>query len=205
MPSKNVKPVIGLLGGIGSGKSSAAKILGEMGCAVIDADALAHNQLENPQTKQKIREIFGPEVMDSAGNVDRKALGKVVFDSLQAVEKLNSLIHPAVMARTDELIKKYQVQPDVKAVILDIPLLVEVGQHKCCDKLVFIASEEKNRMARLAQKAGFNKEQIKKREFFQISLDKKAEISDYIVQNNSNLDELAKQLRDVLSAVIRDM
>jgi len=198
----NKKPIIGILGGIASGKSTVAEQLKVMGCAVIDADGIAKDMLQNPDVRQQIRSAFGDAVFDAAGTVDKQKLAVAIFDSPSAVQTINSIIHPRVMAKTEQLLESYQLDPAVKAVVLDVPLLMEVGWEKRCDKLIFVACDEQKRLERAAQKRLLSEKLLKKRENFQISLDNKRKISHYILSNNENLSELKKQISEIFPALI---
>lgn len=201
MQQNNKKTIIGILGGIASGKSTVAKELAKRGCAVIDADKIAKQFFRNEDVKKQIRDAFGKEVFDDNGEINKKKLARVVFADAKAVKTINAIIHPRVFEKTEELIEKYQQQPSVKAIVLDMPLLAEVGWDKKCDKLIFVRCDEKIRLKR-AQKEGILREnELKKRENFQISLDKKADIAQYIVENN-DLSEMIKQIEELFPALI---
>lgn len=196
------KPVIGLLGGPCSGKSAAAHILAGLGCAVISADELAHEQLEENQTRQALRKAFGDKFFDNAGRLDKRKLSEIVFANRANVEKINSIIHPPVLEKTQRLIERYKIDEQVRAIVLDVPLLVETGWEKNCDILIFIDSDEDKRLQRAAKKGDYFVKQLKKRENYQISLDKKADIAQYIIRNNSGLSALAEQVTKVFTDII---
>ena len=195
------KPVIGILGGIGSGKSAVAAEFAKLGCKVIDADKIAHELLDEPRVKEKIIGIFGRAILDSEGKIDREKLAEVVFDDADRLSSLNRIIHPLVLQRAEELIEKYHRQKQVKAIVLDMPLLMEVGWLKRCDRLIFVDCRQKLRLDR-AKKMGFDKNQVKIRENFQISLDNKANLADNTIENNSDFSVLAKQVTDIFSYVV---
>jgi len=195
------KPIIGILGGIGSGKTTVAAEFAKLGCKVIDADKIAHELLDGPAVKAKIVGLFGRAILDSAGKIDREKLAEVVFADADKLSSINELIHPIVLQRAVKLIKKYNSQNQVKAIILDMPLLVEVGWDKRCDKLIFVDCEEKLRLNR-AKKLRFDKNQVKIRENFQISLDNKANLADNTVENNSDFSALARQVTDIFSYIM---
>jgi dephospho-CoA kinase len=196
------KPIIGILGGISSGKSTVSRVLLEMGCGVVDADKIAKDLLFDEEVKQEIKVAFGDSIFDSGGNIDKPKLAEAVFDDPSAVSKINSIIHPRVMRKTEGLIEQFQADEGIKAVVLDIPLLMEVGWEKRCDKLIFVACDEQVRLERAAKKGKFDEKLLKKREKFQISLDKKRKISHYIVNNNDNLSELTEQISEIFPALI---
>lgn len=199
----NTKPLIGILGAIGSGKSAVATAFGNLGCAVVDADKMALAIIEKKEVIDSIIAIFGPEVVASDGSIDRAKLSEKVFSDAALLQKLNAIIHPPVLSQTEKLINEYFAAPDVPAVVLDVPLLMETGWHKRCDVLVFVESAPEIRYQRVAKKGRFSADQIKKRENFQISLDKKKEIVQYIVQNNSDWVSLADQVARIYSAVMK--
>ncbi|MCX5637629.1 MAG: dephospho-CoA kinase, partial [Planctomycetota bacterium] len=175
------KPIIGILGGIGSGKSTVAAEFAKLGCKVIDADEIAHELLEQFEVRQGIVGLFGEGILDSAGKIDRQKLAGVVFADAQRLSSLNSIIHPLVLKRAEELIELYKLRAAIKAIVLDIPLLVEVGWDKRCDKLIFIDCRRHIRVDRVKKLGVFDENQLKIRENFQISLDKKAKLADNIV------------------------
>ncbi len=195
------KPVIGILGGIGSGKSTIAAEFAKLGCKVIDADRIAHELLEESPVREKVVSLFGQAVLDSSGKIDRRKLAEVVFADDHMLASLNRIIHPLVLQRTQELIEQSRSQNQVKAIVLDMPLLVEVGWHKRCDKLIFVNCEQNLRLER-AKKMGFDKNQVKIRENFQISLDNKARLADNTIENNSDFSAIAKQVTVIFSYIV---
>ena len=197
------KPIIGIIGGIGSGKSTVAAEFAKLGCKVIDADKIAHELIVKKTIKEKIATSFGRDVLDSKGNIDRKRLGEIVFADDDKLSLLNGLTHPHVMERVEELIEQYNRQNQVKAIVLDMPLLVEVGWNRRCDRLIFVDCEQKIRAER-AKKKGFGKNQIKIREKFQISLDNKLSFADNTVENNSDFSALVRQVADIFSDIMNN-
>jgi dephospho-CoA kinase len=197
------KPVIGIMGGIGSGKSTVATEFAKLGCKVIDADKIAHGLLDSTAVKEKIVELFGKTVFDASGRIEHKKLADVVFASGYKLTSLNKLIHPLVLARAEELIEQYNQQSQVKAIVLDMPLLVEVGWDRRCDRLIFVDCEQKIRAER-AKKSDFDKNHIKIREKFQISLDNKVSLADNTVENNSDFSALVRQVADIFSDIMNN-
>jgi dephospho-CoA kinase len=195
------KSIIGILGGIGSGKSTVAAEFVKLGCKVIDADKIAHELLEKKAVREKIVGLFGLAILDSAGKIDRGKLAEVVFADADKLSSLNKTIHPLVLERAEVLIKQYNRQNKVKAIVLDMPLLAEVGWAGRCNKLIFVDCKRQLRLDR-AKKAGFDENQFKIRENFQISLDNKAGLTDNIIDNNSGLLALAKQVAGIFSDTV---
>ncbi len=201
MGATGKKPIIGILGGIGSGKSTVAAEFAKLGCKVIDADKIAHGLLDEPSVKEKVVGLFGRSILNPEGKIDRGKLAEVVFADSDKLSSLNAIIHPLVLQRAEEIIEQYNRQNQVKAIVLDMPLLVEVGWDKRCDKLIFVDCEQKLRLDR-AKKLGFDKNQVKIRENFQISLDNKADLADNTIENNSDFSVLAKQVVNIFSYIM---
>lgn len=173
----------------------------DLGAAVIDADRLAHETLGEPEVIERIKQKFGTVVLNAKGRIDRQKLGEFAFDSKQNIEFLNHLIHPKVIERTESLIDFYLNDASSRVLILDVPLLVEIGWEKRCDYLIFVACSFEKRLERLDKKRKINEIQLKKRENFQISLDKKARIAHYTVNNNSDESEVAEQVAQIFSSI----
>ena len=201
MSGVSKKPIIGILGGICAGKSEVAAAFGRLGCAVIDADKIAKELLDRANIKAGIVERFGKSILDSSGKIDRKALAKAAFSDPVKLEVLTKIIHPPVLERTEALIETYQKDENIAAIVLDMPLLAEVGWEKECDKLVFVDCRAQIRAER-AKKRGINEKELKVRENFQISLDKKASLADYTLNNNSELSEVAEQIRSIIKNIL---
>ena len=194
------KPVIGILGGVGSGKSTVAMEFGRLGCAVIHADRIAHQVLQRPDIRDRVFEALGGAFLDAGGRVDRRKVAKAVFADPEKLKALNRIIHPQVLEEVERLVRYYQDQTDVPAVVLDVPLLVEVGWADRCDRRVFVSTDLATRVARATD---LTAEDILARENFQISLDKKAVLADNIIENNSDLSALVRQIATIFSNVMK--
>jgi dephospho-CoA kinase len=198
------KPIIGILGGIGSGKSAVAAEFGNLGCAVIDADTIAHQLINEPDIREQIVEFFGNSVLGVDGKVDHCKLARAAFADAEKIEKLNSIVHPTVLAEVEKKIEEIQKNSEAKAIVLDMPLLAEVGWNKRCDVLIFVECDEEKRLKR-AEKSGFlSPDELKKRENFQISLDSKAAIAENTIDNNSDLSDLARQVAEIFPEIVRN-
>src|SRR6476620_3704330 len=111
------KPVIGLTGGIGAGKSTIARLFGSQGCAVIDSDALSHEALQSPEVKAALEQWLGKGVFNGDGSVSRKAVGGIVCGDPEKINRLNGLIHPRVATMREELMERYLSDPGIAAII----------------------------------------------------------------------------------------
>ena len=207
-PAQGTIPVIGLAGGIGSGKSLLASQLADMGCAVIDVDRLAKQLRDLPETNQALRRSLGDDIFTEEGKIDEKALSELVFSSAQqaqsrpALARLNAVVHPLVAAKCRELIEKYRRQRGPKAVVLDAPLLFEAHLEDCCDVIIFIHCDPSLRSRRVRTERGWTEQQWAQREKAQILLDKKRDMSDYDVQNNSSKTDLRCRIQRLLPRIL---
>lgn len=198
----DTKKIIGIVGGVCSGKSTVAAEFARLGCAVIDADSIAHELLDDESIRQRLKKAFSERILDPDGRVNRDSLARIVFQKLHKMTELNEIMHHPVLIKCRDLISQYNASPNVPAIVLDIPLLLEVGWEKTCDKIIFVDCSDQIRAQR-AQKKGFlSKNQLKKRENLQISLDTKAKIAHYIVDNNSDLSALAEQVERIFTTII---
>ena len=202
MKTNHNKPIIGILGGICSGKSTVSAEFARLGCAVIDADKIAKGLLDEPEIQPQILKRFGKDLVSSDGKIDRGKLAEAAFSDQQNIDELTKIIHPPVLEKTKNMIGAYKKDDSFAAIILDIPLLAEVGWEKNCDKLVFVDCSPQIRLER-AKKRGLGEKELKIRENFQISLDKKRQMSDYIVHNNSDLSELALQVSSIFNSIMK--
>ena len=203
MSNPRKKPIVGILGGIASGKSTVADEFGKLGCAVISADAIAHDLLKEEPVQKELVQQFGREILLPSGQIDRAKLAQTVFADAEKLCALNKVIHPRVLERTEELIAKYDRCKPTQAIVLDMPLLVEVGWATRGDRLIFVKCDRPRRARRARQAGLLNEQEIKIREKFQISLDKKAKLADNTIDNNSDFSTLVRQIQDIFSDVVR--
>ena len=179
---------IGLTGGIGSGKSTAAGRFAELGALVIDADALAREVVE-PGTEGLAAVVaeFGEQVLDGAGRLDRAALARVVFGDEAARGRLNAILHPRIRARAAGLIA---AAPPGTVVVQDVPLLVETGQAGAYDLVVVVEAPEDRRVQRLARDRGMPAEEARARMASQASDEQRRAAADVLLVNDGTPDDL---------------
>lgn len=196
------KPVIGLLGGPGSGKSSVAEIFDQLGAGIVSADAINHQILARPEVTQQAISFWGPEILGSDGQINRQVLGNTVFNDPIQLQRLTDLVHPLIRLESDVQIEELKSDNSTKAIVLDIPLLLETDQQKTCDFLVFVECEREIRLQRVRQSRGWDDEKLSQVEKMQISLEIKAQKADYIISNNQSLRETAEQAERVFVEVL---
>lgn len=199
----NAKPRIGIVGGVGAGKSAVAAAFARQGCLVIDSDADNREILREPHVIAQIRSWWGDELLDAAGQVRRDRLAERVFADEADRRRLESLTHPLIGQRRDAMIAMGNRNPAVRAIILDSPLLLESNLDRICDAVVFVDADEASRLARVQQGRGWDQAELRRRESSQLPLDEKRRRSDYVIRNDGPLENLDTQVTDVLARVVR--
>jgi len=197
---KSVRPVIGLLGGVGAGKSLVASQFAQLGCEVVDADRIAHAVLGEEAVKQAVRERFGEGVFGPGGEVDRERLGERVFDRPDDREALERIVHPQVCRRLRRAVETARAG-DAPAVVLDAPLILEKGLDNLCDLMVYIRVPAEVRENRVGGARGWDPSEVARREASQVSLKTKQDRADYIVDNSASPEHTFEQIRRIFSRV----
>lgn len=199
---KRAKPIIGLVGGIGAGKSSVARILESLGAVVIDSDRLAHEELRQVEVVKTLRGWWGDKVCLSSGEIDRRAIAGIVFNDAAELDRLEKLLYPRLHRRREELVQEFDRNPAIRAVVLDAPKLYEAGLKDYCDAVIFVDADRAERVRRVHAKRGWNEEELERRERSQVSLEQKLANADYRVTNHSSLEDLQDQVERVFSQVL---
>ena len=185
--------LVGLTGGIGSGKSTVACMLEERGAIVLDADELAHRVIA-PGTPghEKVVERFGPNVLAPAGDVDREALASIVFADAAARRDLEAIVHPEVRRMFAE--EAERCRDTDKVVVLSAPLIVETGMYSVFEVLMIVSTRIETQVERLVRERGMSEESVRARIAAQLPLEATAEVADVIVDNEGTLEELEGQV-----------
>jgi dephospho-CoA kinase len=194
-------PVIGILGGVGAGKSTVAAELARLGCEVIDADAIGHELLKDQDAQKLLRDQWGPEIFSADGQVDRPALAAKVFGDPEALARLNRILHPRIRERIGLLIEQARRCGVAPAVALDAAVLLEAGWDEFCTHCIFVRTGDELRAARAAGR-GWDRRAWRLRENSQISLDTKAGRCEYTVENSSSAPHLREQVRRIYQNII---
>lgn len=190
--------VIGLTGGIASGKSTVSELLTAFGFKVIDADTAAREAVAKGTTGlEKVRETFGEEAIDENGEMDRKYMGDLVFNNPGQRLVLNEIVHPIVREIMDE--KKQQYIEEGHNVIMDIPLLFENELQDTVDEVWLVYTSESIQIDRLMERNDLTQEEAKARVYSQISIDKKSRMADHVIDNLGDKLELKQNLEKLLS------
>lgn len=186
--------IIGLTGGIATGKSTVSDILKDLNIEVIDADKIAHNVLEYEDVKEKIKDVFGDEVLNKNGEVDRKRLGKIVFEDNKKLKKLESITHPKILEIIDYKITK----SNSELIVLDAPLLFETNLDVKVDETWVIYASEEIQIKRLKKRDDLNKKEALDRIKAQMDLEKKVEKADIVINNEGTINDLEERVKKLI-------
>jgi dephospho-CoA kinase len=185
--------VIGLTGGIGCGKSLAAQYFAELGALVIDADQLARAAIERGSDGfDEVVALFGDSILKD-GNIDRRALGELIFKDPIAKTKLQNIIHPFVRREFEEAVASLKGD---QVLVYEIPLLVETNAHEKFDLVITVESEMENRIARLRGR-GMHISEIEGRIAAQATREQRIEVADFLIENDGSEDELLRQVENI--------
>lgn len=192
------KPVIGLIGGIGSGKSAVSAEFARHGGRIISGDQLGHEALRQPAIRDRVIQRFGQGIVGPDGGITRRALGAIVFADPQARRDLEALVFPYIEQRIREEIESAQSAVDVRFILLDAAIMLETGWNKVCDWLVYIHVPRELRLERLNRQRGWSEKEVTARELAQMPLTDKATQADFTVDNSGSLPETARQVYHLL-------
>ncbi|MFC1913874.1 dephospho-CoA kinase [Chloroflexota bacterium] len=189
--------IIGLTGGIGTGKSTVAQFLAEMGAAVIDVDKVGHKALKpGSDVFQQIVAAFGKEIINADGDIDRAGLGRMVFSSPQARKRLNEIIHPAMYNMVTARLEKYRKQ-GVKVVVLDAPLLLDAGWENLADVVWVTVADETTVVERLKERSGLSADEIKARIRSQPPSEERVKHADAVIDTRCTPDKLKAKVKEL--------
>lgn len=194
--------MIGLTGAVGAGKSTVARILEGLGAAVIDSDGLCHEELAERSVVATLVEWWGSSILAADGGVDRSKVGRIVFDDPTQLTRLEGLLYPRIAHRRMMLCSRYESDPEVRAIVLDSPKLMEAGLDGLCDAVVFVEAGRSIRRERLRESRGWTDAELNRREKLQDSLDNKRAKADYILVNHSNISELCPSVEQFFASVL---
>ena len=190
--------LVGLTGGIGSGKTLAASFFKELGAYIIDADQLSRNLVRPVQTAlNEIVEYFGQDILDDKGNLNRGKLAKIVFQNSKEKAVLENILHPKIFKKEQEEFLKICAHDASAIVIIDAALLIESGNYKHVNKVIVVRSNEESQIQRILSRNDFSFDEVKTRMNNQMSLDNKIEYADFILDNDLQQADLRKRVEEL--------
>jgi dephospho-CoA kinase len=193
------KPVIGLIGGVGSGKSLAAVEFAKYGGRIVSGDAFGHEALRRPEIKEQVVRRWGREILNDQGEVDRGKLGAIVFADSKERKTLEGLVFPWIEKRIEEEIARAIDDPPVKFTVLDAAIMLEAGWAKRCDQIVFVDTPREERLRRLGEQRGWTAQQVEEREKAQWPLNEKQMRASAVLDNSGSPETLAQQVRKLVA------
>lgn len=214
--------IVGVLGGIGAGKSTVVRMFSELGADVVDADQEAHRVLESPEIRDALVEWLGPEALQPDGLPDRRAIARRVFEDAAALAKLESLVHPGVHAVLEERVAQHRrresessqreresnsetvetAQDAAPMLVLDVPLLDRSPALKWCDTVVFVEAGETERLARVRQR-GWSEEELRQREAAQTPIAQKRWLAKHVIDNSGSPEATRAQVETLFGQLLK--
>ena len=191
--SKNDMRIIGITGGIGSGKTEVAKIFKKLGSKILSGDEIGKEVVEkNSSVLKKLVKSFGDEILNRDKNLNRRKLGKIAFSTVENRDKLNKIVHPYLLSNLMKKIKEYRKKGS-GIVVVDAALIIEWGLQKELDYLILVESALKNRIKRLKENLGYSQKEALSRSKMQLRDKTRRKYADYIIKNDKNLTELKRK------------
>ena len=190
--------VIGVTGGVGTGKTTVAKIFAQLGASVLDADAIAHRLMEPKRLAwRRIVAAFGEGILNADQTINRRKLAAVVFTDPGKRRRLEQIVHPQVFRQMKRQLHVLRRRRGVPAAVLDIPLLVEAGAREMVDTLVVVTAPPEVQWRRVAKRFDNNQEEFNARTAAQIDLEAKAALADYVVDNANGVEHTRRQVKAI--------
>ena len=189
--------VIGLTGGIGSGKSTVSGFLAELGAVVIDADKVGHKALKSDKDiRYAVEAAFGGEILTAGGGIDRKKLGSIVFGDLNCLSRLNQIMHHRMYGMVGDKLEEYRKR-GVGVAVLEAPLLIEAGWTSLVDEVWVTVAAESTVLKRLKEKPGLSEEESLARIRCQLPSEERVKHADVIIDTDCSLDKLRMRVREL--------
>jgi dephospho-CoA kinase len=198
--------LVGLTGGIATGKSTVSALLRELGCEIIDADRLAREVVEPGQPAlAQIATEFGRDVLTPDGALDRKQLGAIVFADPVRRLRLEAITHPAIRERFTARLDELAAKGFTGIVVFDAPVMIESGNYKNMERMIVVVTDDATQMARLNGRDGTGDAENRRKIASQMPLAEKARLADYVIDNSGSREATAEQVRRVFAALMSEL
>lgn len=195
--------IIGITGSFGSGKTSVAHFFKKRGSVIINADRIAHHLLEPGQKcYDAVLQRFGKSILKN-GRIQRQKLADIVFQNPEAREYLNTILHPAVIAHIKNRIKEFRRTKTIRAVILDVPLLIEANMDHLCDVIVVVKANIALQTKRIKQRSGLTSQEVRQRIKAQMPLQRKLPYADFVIDNRGSLRKTQRQVEQIRDEIFQ--
>lgn len=200
---KHKKPLVGVTGIIGSGKTTISLLFAELGASIFDADDAARKATEDKNVIQKISATFGDQVFDADHNLDRRKLANLVFNDRDQLARLNNIVHPIVREKMWHFIEDQQQKKNVPMIMIDAPLIYETDLHTFMDYVVVVFSSEEVVINRVQNRDGLSREEILERLSRQIPIEEKVTRADFTVDNSEEIQNSKKEVRKIFDNILK--
>ena len=191
--------VIGITGGIGSGKSTVSRILSEkLNAPILDADKIAKEAVNSPEIILKIKKFFGESIFDNPQLINREKLSDIVFSNENKLLELNKIIHPYVIEEIEK--KVNELKQDNEYIILDVPLPNE-SFINLSDKIIVVVANEETRIKRVMTRSNLSEDSVKKRIEKQMPVENYIKLADFLIKNNSSMEDLVEKINEICEKI----
>ncbi|MBI1787378.1 MAG: dephospho-CoA kinase [Acidobacteria bacterium] len=193
---------VGLTGGLATGKSFVGACLSELGCHLIQADLLGHEVLlPDGEAYPAVAAEFGPGILRADRAIDRKLLAADVFGRPERLARLNSLVHPHIFQRQEELVSQYSAADPTGIVVIEAAIMIEAGSHKRCQRLIVVVCSEEQQIERAMKRDGATREEVLARLGMQMPLAEKLKFADYVIDTTGGKEHTREQTRKVYESL----
>jgi dephospho-CoA kinase len=193
---------VGLTGGLACGKSFVGEELARLGCYLVQADELGHEVLgPGGEAYAPVVEEFGRGILTADGHIERRRLAAMVFGAPDRLAKLNSLVHPAVFRREDELMAEFRARDPRGIVVVEAAILIETGSHRRFDRMILVVCDEEQQVERAMRREGAAEPDVRARLSRQMPLEEKRKFADFVINTNGDKEDTIRQTRAVYEAL----
>ena len=194
--------LVGLTGGLASGKTFVGHALAELGCHLIEADDLGHRVLlPGAEAYDAVVNEFGEEVLDDDRYIVRRKLGALVWDNPERLAKLNSIVHPVVIAREQQMIAEFSKRDPAAIIVVESAILVETGSYRRFDRLIVVVCTIEQQVERAMKRGAYSKEEVLARLSRQLPLEEKVRVADYVIDTSGAKENAIEQVKTVYESL----